>query len=151
MKQNTSLFRCLIIHLLEIYFLKTFYTIGFTSTTATNIVDIEFFNELVHSLAVSSVPFINQITPHLNILWSEIWIDNLGYGDECIDQYTAFWFIYNFMLPDYCPLLGQILLNVPCDDHSNWHMHRYLGFLIWIQRQCLYSLSPIFIYIYVCM
>ena len=87
MKQNTSLFRCLIIHLLEIYFLKTFYTIGFTSTTATNIVDIEFFNELVHSLAVSNVPFINQITPHLNILWSEIWIDNLGYGDECIDQY----------------------------------------------------------------
>ena len=68
MGQNASLFWSLIFHLLEIYFLKTFYTIRFTSTTTTNIIDIEFFNELVHSLAVSRVPFINQIAPHLNIL-----------------------------------------------------------------------------------
>ena len=68
MKQNISLFRILIFHLLEVYFLKTFYTIRLTSTTSTNIVDIKFFNKLVHSLAVSRVPFINQITPHSNIL-----------------------------------------------------------------------------------
>ena len=87
MKQNISLFRILIFRLLEIYFLKTFYTIRFTSTTATNIVYIKFYNKLVHSLAVSRVPFINQITPHSNILWSEIWIDNWGYENECINKY----------------------------------------------------------------
>ena len=153
MKQNISLFRSLIFRLLEIYFLKTFYTIRFTSTTATNIVYIKFYNKLVHSLAVSRVPFINQITPHSNILWSEIWIENWGYENECIDQFIScdivFWSIFNFMLPDSCPLLDQILLNVPCYDHLNWHMHIYLSFLIWIQRQCLYSLSPR--YISICM
>ena len=64
-----SLFRSLIFDLLEIYFLKTFYTIRFTSTTTTNIIHIKFFYELAHSLAVSRVPFINKIAPHLNILW----------------------------------------------------------------------------------
>ena len=77
----------LIFNLLEIYFLKTFYTIRFTSTTTTNIINIKSFNELVHGCTVSRVPFINQITPYSNILWSGIWIDNWGYENECIDQF----------------------------------------------------------------